>query len=114
MKQRKFGLHAAALYFLLLEVPGSVANQVFHPVMFDKCVQILKKSWPQESSLSQKRKKEQPKNSQANPRGNKKRGRPLRKESMEMDEIIEEQEDEESIFFLLGTFVKFEMPSLTF
>lgn len=99
VKQRKFGLHAAALYFLLLEVPGSVANQVFHPVMFDKCVQILKKSWPQESSLSQKRKKEQPKNSQANPRGNKKRGRPLRKESMEMDEIIEEQEDEESIFF---------------
>ncbi|MBW03891.1 Condensin-2 complex subunit D3, partial [Eschrichtius robustus] len=97
-QQREFGLHAAGLYFLLLEVPGSIANQVFHPVMFDKCIQILKKSWPQESSLNQKRKKEQPKNAQANPRESRKRGRPPRKEEMEMDEVIEE-EDEENIFF---------------
>ncbi|XP_057605649.1 condensin-2 complex subunit D3 isoform X3 [Hippopotamus amphibius kiboko] len=99
VQQREFGLYAAGLYFLLLEVPGSVVNQVFHPVMFDKCVQILKKSWPQESSLNQKRKKEQSKNAQANPRESRKRGRPPRKEEMEMDEIIEEQEDEETIFF---------------
>ncbi|XP_067607724.1 condensin-2 complex subunit D3 isoform X1 [Pseudorca crassidens] len=98
-QQREFGLHAAGLYFLLLEVPGSIANQVFHPVMFDKCIQILKKSWPQESSLNPKRKKEQPKNAQANPRESRKRGRPPRKEEMEMDEVIEEQEDEENIFF---------------
>ncbi|XP_066895458.1 condensin-2 complex subunit D3 isoform X3 [Kogia breviceps] len=98
-QQREFGLHAAGLYFLLLEVPGSIANQVFHPVMFDKCIQILKKSWPQESSLNQKRKKEQPKNAQANPRESRKRGRPPRKEEMQMDEVIEEQEDEENIFF---------------
>ncbi|XP_032328344.1 condensin-2 complex subunit D3 isoform X2 [Camelus ferus] len=99
VQHREFGLHAAGLYFLLLEVPGSVANQVFHPVMFDKCIQILKRSWPQESSSSQKRKKEQPKNSQANPRGSRKRGKLPRKEDMEMDEIIEEQEDEENIYF---------------
>ncbi|XP_030697542.1 condensin-2 complex subunit D3 isoform X1 [Globicephala melas] len=98
-QQREFGLHAAGLYFLLLEVPGSIANQVFHPVMFDKCIQILKKSWPQESSLNPKRKKEQPKNAQANPRESRKRGRPPRKEEMEMDEVIEEQEDEENISF---------------
>ncbi|XP_016072876.1 PREDICTED: condensin-2 complex subunit D3 isoform X2 [Miniopterus natalensis] len=96
---REYGLHAAGLYFLLLEVPGSVANQIFHPVMFDKCIQILKKSWPQESNLSRKRKKEQPKSSQANPRGHRKRGKPPRKEDIEMDEIIEEQEDEEDICF---------------
>nr|XP_055161159.1 condensin-2 complex subunit D3 isoform X1 [Nyctereutes procyonoides] len=95
---RQYGLHAAGLYFLLLEVPGSVANQVFHQVMFDKCVQILKKSWPQESNLNRKRKKEQTKNSEANPRGSRKRGKPPRKEDIEVDEI-EEQEDEESICF---------------
>ncbi|XP_041625838.1 condensin-2 complex subunit D3 isoform X2 [Vulpes lagopus] len=95
---RQYGLHAAGLYFLLLEVPGSIANQVFHQVMFDKCIQILKKSWPQESNLNRKRKKEQPKNSEANPRGSRKRGKPPRKEDIEVDEI-EEQEDEESICF---------------
>ncbi|XP_072585392.1 condensin-2 complex subunit D3 isoform X2 [Vulpes vulpes] len=60
--------------------------------------QILKKSWPQESNLNRKRKKEQPKNSEANPRGSRKRGKPPRKEDIEVDEI-EEQEDEESICF---------------
>lgn len=99
VQYREYGLHAAGLYFLLLEVPGSVANQIFHPVMFDKCIQILKKSWPQESNLSRKRKKEQPKSSQANSRGRRKRGKPPRKEDIEMDEIIEEQEDEENICF---------------
>ncbi|XP_015354553.1 condensin-2 complex subunit D3 isoform X2 [Marmota marmota marmota] len=100
VQYREYGLHAAGLYFLLLEVPGSVANQLFHPVMFDKCIQILKKSWPQESNLNRKRKKEQPKSSQANPRGNRKRGKPLRKEDTEIDEIIEEEEDdEENIYY---------------
>ncbi|XP_034865212.1 condensin-2 complex subunit D3 [Mirounga leonina] len=98
VQYRQYGLHAAGLYFLLLEVPGSVANQVFHQVMFDKCILILKKSWPQESNLNRKRKKEQPKNSEANPRGNRKRGKPPRKEDTEVDEI-EQQEDEESIRF---------------
>ncbi|XP_062053352.1 condensin-2 complex subunit D3 [Lepus europaeus] len=99
VQYREYGLHAAGLYFLLLEIPGSIANQVFHPVMFDKCIQILKKSWPQEFNLSRKRKKEQPKSSQTNPRGNRKRGKPLRKEDIEMDETIEEEDDEENICF---------------
>lgn len=63
---------------------GSVANQIFHPVMFDKCIQILKKSWPQESNLSRKRKKEQPKSYQSNSRGCRKRGKPPRKEDIEV------------------------------
>ncbi|XP_003795966.1 condensin-2 complex subunit D3 [Otolemur garnettii] len=99
VQYREYSLHAAGLYFLLLEVPGSVANQVFHPVMFDKCVQTLKKSWPQESALNRKRKKEQPTSSQANPTRHRKRGKPPRKEYIDMDEIIEEQEDEENICF---------------
>ncbi|XP_070256151.1 condensin-2 complex subunit D3 isoform X1 [Myotis yumanensis] len=99
VQYREYGLHAAGLYFLLLEVPGSVANQIFHPVMFDKCIQIVKKSWPQESNLSRKRRKEHPKNSQTNPRGHRKRGKPPRKEDIEMDEIVEEQEDEEDMSF---------------
>ncbi|XP_007946926.2 condensin-2 complex subunit D3 [Orycteropus afer afer] len=67
--------------------------------MFDKCIQILKKSWPQESNLNRKRKKEQPKNLQSNPRGNRKRGKPLRRENIEVDIILQEQEDEENICF---------------
>ncbi|XP_023559608.1 condensin-2 complex subunit D3 isoform X2 [Octodon degus] len=99
VQYREYGLHAAGLYFLLLEIPGSVANQVFHPVMFDKCIQILKKSWPQESNLNRKRKKEQPRNTEVNSRGARKRGRPRRKDDSEMDEIIEEEGDEENIYF---------------
>ncbi|XP_078195997.1 condensin-2 complex subunit D3 isoform X2 [Callithrix jacchus] len=98
LRYREYGLHAAGLYFLLLEVPGSVANQVFHPVMFDKCIQTLRKSWPQESNLNRKRKKEQPKSSSANPRRHRKRGKRPRKENTEMDETIEEQEDENICF----------------
>ncbi|KAM4828187.1 condensin-2 complex subunit D3 isoform 2-T2 [Thomomys bottae] len=98
VQHREYGLHAAGLYFLLLEIPGSVANQVFHPVMFDKCIQILKKSWPQESNFNRKRKKEQTKNSQDNSRNNRKRGKPSRKDDTEMDELIED-EDEESMYF---------------
>lgn len=74
-KKKKSNLHI--LYFLWL---GSVINQVFHPVVFDKCIQILKKSWPQESNLSQKRKKEHPRSSKNNHRRGRKRGKPPRKE----------------------------------
>ncbi|XP_007495227.2 condensin-2 complex subunit D3 isoform X1 [Monodelphis domestica] len=99
VQNREYGLHAAGLYFLLLEIPGSIANQVFHPVMFDKCLQILKKSWPQESNLSRKRKKECSKSSHGDSRGNRKRGKPPRKEDFEMDEILEEEDDEDDICF---------------
>ncbi|XP_075772514.1 condensin-2 complex subunit D3-L [Pelodiscus sinensis] len=99
VQQRLYGLHAAGLYFLLLEIPGSVANQVFHQVMFDKCLQSLGKTWPQESELTRKRKKDHAKRSQAEARRNKK-GRPTRKENFDMDEIFEEEEDqEEEIYF---------------
>ncbi|XP_021062241.1 condensin-2 complex subunit D3 [Mus pahari] len=97
---REYGLHAAGLYFLLLEIPGSVVNQVFHPVMFDKCIQILKKSWPQESNLTQKRKKEHSKSSKDNHRRGRKRGKPPRKEDYQVDELSrEEEEEEEEIYF---------------
>ncbi|CAH6858928.1 Ncapd3 [Phodopus roborovskii] len=95
---RECGLHAAGLYFLLLEIPGSIVNQVFHPVMFDKCIQILKKSWPQESTLSQKRKKEHPRSSKGNHKRGRKRGKPPRKESNQVDELSEEEEEEEIYF----------------
>ena len=97
---REYGLHAAGLYFLLLEIPGSVVNQVFHPVMFDKCIQILKRSWPQESNLTQKRKKDHSKSSKDNYRKSRKRGKPPRKEDYQVDELSrEEEEEEEEIYF---------------
>uniref|UniRef100_A0A452HTL1 Condensin-2 complex subunit D3 n=1 Tax=Gopherus agassizii TaxID=38772 RepID=A0A452HTL1_9SAUR len=118
VQQRIYALHAAGLYFLLLEIPGSVVNQVFHQVMFDKCLQTLRKSWPQGCELTRKRKKDHAKSSQAEARRNKKKGRPTRKESFDIFEEDEDQEEEiyfsahdllqirEAIFFLLKNFLR--------
>ncbi|NXT41467.1 CNDD3 protein, partial [Pelecanoides urinatrix] len=119
-QQRVYALHAAGLYFLLLEIPGSVANQLFHQVMFDKCLHTLTKSWPQEPDLMRKRKKHT-QSSQTNARRNRKKGKPCRNGNME--EILEEEEEEEdcenvyfsvddllqvrnSIFLLLKNFLR--------
>ncbi|NXJ80256.1 CNDD3 protein, partial [Trogon melanurus] len=101
-QQRVCALHAAGLYFLLLEIPGSVANQLFHQVMFDKCLQTLTKSWPQEPDLMRKRKKMHTQSSQTNARRNKKKGKPCRNSNVRrMEEILEEEEeeDDENIYF---------------
>ncbi|NXG74102.1 CNDD3 protein, partial [Baryphthengus martii] len=92
-QQRVYALHAAGLYFLLLEIPGSVANQLFHQVMFDKCLHTLTKSWPQEPDLLRKRKKMHAQSSQTNTRRNRKKGKPCRRGNVE--EILEEKEEEE-------------------
>ncbi|CAM4666623.1 unnamed protein product [Lepidochelys olivacea] len=102
VQQRLCALHAAGLYFLLLEIPGSVAHQVFHQVMFDKCLHTLRKSWPQGCELTRKRKKDHAKSSQAEARRNKKKGRPTRKENFDMDEIFEEDEDQEEEIYFSG------------
>ncbi|NWU63863.1 CNDD3 protein, partial [Pterocles burchelli] len=119
--QRVHALHAAGLYFLLLEIPGSVANQLFHQVMFDKCLRTLTKCWPQEPELMRKRKKMQTQSSQTNARRNRKKGKPCR--SGNMEDTLEEEEDEEdyenvyfstddllqvrnSIFLLLKNFLR--------
>ncbi|XP_009874306.1 PREDICTED: condensin-2 complex subunit D3, partial [Apaloderma vittatum] len=92
-RQRVCALHAAGLYFLLLEIPGSVANQLFHQVMFDKCLQTLTKSWPQEPDLMRKRKKMHTQSSQTNARRNKRKGKSCRNSNME--ETLEEEEEAE-------------------
>uniref|UniRef100_A0A8C8SWP1 Condensin-2 complex subunit D3 n=1 Tax=Pelusios castaneus TaxID=367368 RepID=A0A8C8SWP1_9SAUR len=98
VQQRIYALHAAGLYFLLLEIPGSIANQVFHQVMFDKCLQTLRKSWPQGSELARKRKKDHPKSSQAEARRNKKKGSP-ELDTRNLREHEEEENQEEEIYF---------------
>ncbi|XP_054853805.1 condensin-2 complex subunit D3 [Eublepharis macularius] len=95
--QRLYALHSAGLYFLLVEIPGSVANQLFHPVMFEKCLQTFQKCWPQGMDLPRKRKKGQTQNSQTSTN---KRGRVARKRNSQMDDIFEEEEEqEEELFF---------------
>ncbi|XP_053308636.1 condensin-2 complex subunit D3 isoform X2 [Spea bombifrons] len=97
--QRTLALHAAGLYFLILEIPGSVANQVFHPVLFDKCVSSIEKIWPQDPDSNRKRKKDALKSSQGDSRGRKK-SRPVRREDSELNDILEdEEEDEEAVYF---------------
>ncbi|KAG8434741.1 hypothetical protein GDO86_012914 [Hymenochirus boettgeri] len=96
--QRIFAMNAAGLYFLLLEIPGSVANQVFHPVLFDKCVNTLVKCWPQELDSNRKRKKDTSKSSQGENRGSRKRPRPSRREEQELEDLSEEDEEEENYF----------------
>ncbi|NXL62192.1 CNDD3 protein, partial [Chordeiles acutipennis] len=120
-QQRVYALHAAGLYFLLLEIPGSVANQLFHQVMFDRCLHTLTKCWPQEPDLMRKRKKMHTQSSQTKARRNRKKGKPRRNGNME--EILEEEEEEEdcenvyfstddilqvrnSIFLLLKNFLR--------
>ncbi|KAJ1175182.1 hypothetical protein NDU88_000473 [Pleurodeles waltl] len=96
VEQRLHGLHAAGLYFLLLEIPGSVANQVFHPVLFEKCMNSLENSWPQEADSSRKRKKDAGKNSQGDLHGGKKKSKPTRREVVEMDDVSEEEGEQEN------------------
>ncbi|XP_074018650.1 condensin-2 complex subunit D3 isoform X1 [Numenius arquata] len=119
-QQRIYALHAAGLYFLLLEIPGSVANQLFHQVMFDKCLHTLTKSWPQNPDLMRKRKKMQAQSSETNARRNRKKGKPSR--TVNMEEMLEEEEEEDcenvylstddllqvrnSIFLLLKNFLR--------
>ncbi|KAI6073161.1 Condensin-2 complex subunit D3 [Aix galericulata] len=68
---------------------------MFHVLMFDKCLQILRKSWPQEPNLMRKRKKTHAENSQPNARTNRKKGKPSRNRSSNVDEMLEEEEEED-------------------
>ncbi|XP_060896813.1 condensin-2 complex subunit D3 [Labrus mixtus] len=92
VQQRVSGLRAAALYLLLLGIPGSIANKVFHEVLMDTCSDITSQCWPQDSG--KKRKKDVPKSSQAEG----KRSKPQRKDTPEM-EVDEEEEEDEVLHF---------------
>ncbi|XP_062450376.1 condensin-2 complex subunit D3 [Rhea pennata] len=76
---------------------------MFHQVMFDKCLQTLIKSWPQEPNLTRKRKKADAQSCWANARRNRKKGKPSRKENSSMEGIFgeeeEEEEDHEGVYF---------------
>uniref|UniRef100_A0A8B9FSC4 Condensin-2 complex subunit D3 n=1 Tax=Amazona collaria TaxID=241587 RepID=A0A8B9FSC4_9PSIT len=93
-QKRVFALHAAGLYFLLLEIPGSIVNQLLHQVMFDKCLYTLTKCWPREPDLARKRKKMHTQSSQTTGGRNRKKGKPRRNEEEE-----EEEEDDENVYF---------------
>ncbi|NXX50563.1 CNDD3 protein, partial [Tricholaema leucomelas] len=98
-QQRLRALHAAALYFLLLEVPGSIANQLFHQVMFDKCLYTLRKCWPRDLDVMRKRKKN---HTQSSAGRSMKRGKPCRNGNVRcLEEILEEEEEEdcENVYF---------------
>uniref|UniRef100_V9K7T1 Condensin-2 complex subunit D3 n=1 Tax=Callorhinchus milii TaxID=7868 RepID=V9K7T1_CALMI len=97
--QREYALHAAELYFLLLEIPGSVANRLFHPVLFDKCLDTLTRSWPMDVEKNRKRKKDtQVKSSQHEAKG-RKRSKPARQTESQMDDIFEEEEEDAHVHF---------------
>ncbi|XP_064327032.1 condensin-2 complex subunit D3 [Phalacrocorax carbo] len=97
-QQRVYALHAAGLYFLLLEIPGSIANQLFHQVMFDKCLHTLTKCWPQEPGQIRKRKKMQSQKSSTKARRNRKKGKPCSNSNTE-EMLEEEEEDSEGVYF---------------
>ncbi|XP_068597136.1 condensin-2 complex subunit D3 [Brachionichthys hirsutus] len=85
VRQRIAGLNAASVYLLLLAVPGSIANRVFHEVLLDTCADLTSHCWPQESG--KKRKKDGLKSSQADGKRSKQR-----KDSPEME--LDEEEEE--------------------
>ncbi|XP_026564770.1 condensin-2 complex subunit D3 [Pseudonaja textilis] len=94
-QRRLFALHAAGLYFLLVEIPGSIANQILHPVMFEKCLQTLSKCWPEELDFPRKRKKKQNRNLM----GERKKGKPARNENPPTEDIFEEEDVQEDMYF---------------
>ncbi|XP_063731625.1 condensin-2 complex subunit D3 isoform X2 [Eleginops maclovinus] len=94
IQQRVSSLHAASIYLLLLGIPGSIANKVFHEVLLDTCSELTSHCWPQDSG--KKRKKDGLKSSQAEG----KRSKPQRKDNAEMDvDEADEEEDEEELSF---------------
>ncbi|XP_045927155.1 condensin-2 complex subunit D3 [Micropterus dolomieu] len=94
VQQRVISLHAASLYLLLLGIPGSIANKVFHEVFLETCSDLTSHCWPQDSG--KKRKKDGLKSSQAEG----KRSKPQRKDSPEMEvDEAEEEDEEEQIHF---------------
>uniref|UniRef100_A0A8D0A906 Non-SMC condensin II complex, subunit D3 n=1 Tax=Sander lucioperca TaxID=283035 RepID=A0A8D0A906_SANLU len=92
VQQRVSGLHAASLYLLLLGIPGSIANKVFHEVFLDTCSDLTSHCWPQD--CGKKRKKDGLKSSQAEG----KRSKPQRPDTPEM-EVDEDEEEEEPLHF---------------
>uniref|UniRef100_A0A8C1JSN2 Condensin-2 complex subunit D3 n=1 Tax=Cyprinus carpio TaxID=7962 RepID=A0A8C1JSN2_CYPCA len=92
LEQRLCGLQAASLYLLLLKIPGSVANKVYHQILFDTCLNMPLKCWPQDSG--KKRKKDCLKSSQGDPKTGK-RSKPPKKVSEEQMEIDDDEDDEE-------------------
>lgn len=87
VQQRVNALQAASVYLLLLGLPGSIANKVFHEVFLDTCSNMTSHCWPQDTG--KKRKKEPPKCSQAEG----KRSKPYRKGAQEDLDEDEEEED---------------------
>ncbi|XP_060772642.1 condensin-2 complex subunit D3 isoform X2 [Neoarius graeffei] len=96
VEQRRQGLQAASLYLLLLRIPGSVANKVYHQILFDTCLDVMLKCWPQ--NLGKKRKKDALKSSQGDAKSGK-RPKPLKKVSEEMEMGEEEEQEEEEVYF---------------
>lgn len=62
--------------YLWVLLSGSIANKVFHEVLFDTCLDITSHCWPQESG--KKRKKDPHKSSEG------KRSKPHRKDAQEV------------------------------
>ncbi|KAF7667854.1 hypothetical protein LDENG_00040740 [Lucifuga dentata] len=93
VQQRIGSLNAASVYLLLLGIPGSIANRVFHEILLDMCSDMASHCWPQDSG--KKRKKDGLKSSQAEA----KRSKPHRKDNQEMDVDEEEEEEEEEVHF---------------
>uniref|UniRef100_A0A3P8WQ73 Non-SMC condensin II complex, subunit D3 n=1 Tax=Cynoglossus semilaevis TaxID=244447 RepID=A0A3P8WQ73_CYNSE len=91
VEQRLNSLHAASLYLLLLGMPGSIANKVFHEILFDTCLDLSSHCWPENSG--KKRKKDGSKSSKADG----KRSRPQRKD------LTDEGEEEEEEIHLSGS-----------
>ncbi|KAJ8275937.1 hypothetical protein COCON_G00076890 [Conger conger] len=97
LSRRLNALHAGSVYLLLLGIPGNIANKVFHPVLFDACLDLVKTCWPQDTG--KKRKKDAIRSSQSDPKG-RKRCKPSRKDNEEMEvDDFEDEDLEEEMFF---------------
>ncbi|XP_077978206.1 condensin-2 complex subunit D3-L-like [Glandiceps talaboti] len=68
---REAGALSANIYFVLVSIPGSVGHRIFHPVLFQRAVDILK-LWPDSVGVGKRKSKNDPKPSRQGGKGRKK------------------------------------------
>ncbi|XP_031558321.1 condensin-2 complex subunit D3-like isoform X2 [Actinia tenebrosa] len=83
------GVLSANIYLVLLQIPGSGAYRVFHSLLFQKCIDVLK-HWPVKGSAKRKRSKA-PKNNEQQSIGNGRRAK-----SQRMAQATHPQDNNES------------------
>ncbi|XP_078330914.1 condensin-2 complex subunit D3-L-like isoform X1 [Crassostrea virginica] len=93
--QREAAILSASNYFKLLTIPGSTAFKVFHPVLFENCVNILKQ-WNM-SGAGKRKKSISPACSQKRKKNKGNKSQKSRDSSENIEEFLDDTNEEEDL-----------------